>query len=161
MVRVSKKELTRCQHDTLDKLMAAVFTSQCNDNDTSAILFELLIDIERSAISRRLAAIAMLDAGESYYSIRKSLGMGVDTLKKLESKLNNGSINHLKKTLRKLSNYKPTNKNRSIKGTGPLDKQSKEDLGILGTIEDVFNILPHYGESISGYRYRKLNRNKK
>ena len=66
------------------------------------------------------------------------------------------SINHLRDTIRGIAKYDPVHKNRKIKGDGHVNKRQAG--GILDAADDLLSILPYYAESITRFRYRKLNK---
>lgn len=65
-----------------------------------AVFEELLTDIERVMLAKRLATILMLADEQSYYRIHQSLGVSVSTSKRLHGLLVRGAFPAIEKLLR-------------------------------------------------------------
>lgn len=153
MVMVSEKTLSEKQLNRLESLLERILQEQSNKGTSAKILQELLTESEYNTILRRLAVMFALDSGSSYYSLRNSLGMSIRTLKRIE-KITKQTNSLLIKTLRKLINYKPNNKDRTMAGF----KDKSKTQTFTETLDELFGGLPKYGESYSSYRKRQLYR---
>ena len=153
MVMISEKKLGDKELKKLESLLERTLKEQIGHGDLAKTLRELLTESEYDTILRRLAAMLALDAGNSYYSLRNSLGMSIRTLKRIEkiTKKKDSLIIH---ALRNLSNHKSNNKDRTMAG-----HENKVKIKTLEeTLDNVFGGLPKYGESYPSYRNRQLRR---
>ncbi len=65
-----------------------------------ALFDEMLTDVERLMLAKRLATLLMLADEQSYYRIQQSLGVSVSTSKRLHGLLVRGAFPSVEKLLR-------------------------------------------------------------
>lgn len=99
MAQVGKLELDpKTRNEVAEQMNSALFAI---DRSHSRALFdELLTDVERLMLSKRLATILMLVDDQSYYRIQQSLGVSVSTSKRLHGLLVRGAFPSVEKLLR-------------------------------------------------------------
>ena len=152
MTTIPKKKLEEKQRKNIESLVGKVILAQKDSLQLMQLLREILTPTEYEALLRRVVAMLMLDTGESYYAIHKSLGISVYTLRNIDAKMKKGNISQTIDTLREVVSYIPNNKDRTKAG---FEEKGKKEKGIVETLGDIAGILPYYGESFQSYQYRK------
>ncbi len=106
MAHVSKHALSaRIQRDIEAQTATLLFASE--RKISRALFSELLTDVERLMLAKRLATLLMLEDEQSYYRIQQTLGVSVSTCKRLHQLLTNGAFPALEKiTAKKRATHK-------------------------------------------------------
>ena len=118
MAQVSKHALNaRIRRGIETQTATLLFAS---DRKISRTLFnELLTDVERLMLEKRLATLLMLEDEQSYYRIQRTLGVSVSTSKRLHKLLINGAFPALEKiSAKKRAHHKTMNEVENILRAG-------------------------------------------
>jgi len=152
MANIPQKKLSEKQYKNITGLLGKVFTFTNNRSVILSLFQELFTKNEYEALLRRLTAILMLDYGDSYYAINKSLGLSIRTLRILDKRMKNGDLVHVINVLHKIVNYIPNNIDRTRAGFEKKNSKNKRTINGKGTQRG--GILPYYGESVNSYMRR-------
>jgi uncharacterized protein YerC len=101
MPHLSQRKLEKDHFLQINKQLYKILEGLVRNNNTKVFLNEILTKTEKVMIAKRLATIAMLDKGESSYSIEKMLKISSSTVIKMSHKFGEGDYNALIKEMKR------------------------------------------------------------
>ena len=98
--KVIPSTLSKKETDKMFDLLSKKISSLKKKKEVSGFLSDVLTSSERVMVFRRLQIAKMLLEGKTYFEIKKSLNVGVETIRGVRNKLDGGSggyLNFIKK----------------------------------------------------------------
>ncbi len=105
MPHVSKKLLEKTKFSDIHHDLFKTIAELSGSGNAKAVLGELLTKTEKLMLAKRLAIIAMLDRGESIYSIQEILKVSPSTAARMSFLYENGAYKNLVKGIRSKDNF--------------------------------------------------------
>ncbi len=97
MGRVSKQKVSREQMRIIQEQMSGIFLKLTYGNRGRIFLKQFFTQSEQIMFAKRLAVIAMLTTGTSYYEISKLLKVSTSTVSRLDDIIDNGAFSEVVK----------------------------------------------------------------